>query len=108
MSAPKHTPGPWVVCEQEDDFGAFTVFPESMLVDEVIAAKDWDRFVVRAGLDHPEFEANARLIAAAPEMLAALNEIAAWGDGEVGPHMDEPGAACIARAAITKATGSAK
>ncbi len=103
MSAPKHTPGPWVVCEQEDDFGAFTVFPESMLVDEVIAAKDWDRFVVRAGLDHPEFEANARLIASAPDLLEALRNLADLYDTDEGCRSLPEYIA--ARAAIAKATG---
>ncbi len=95
MSAPQHTPGPWM---PHHDKGRLYVETHR---DDVIC-------MVARGLGTPEDQANARLIAAAPEMLAALNEIAAWGDGEVGPHMDEPGAACIARAAITKATGSAK
>lgn len=36
-------------------------------------------------------------------MLAALNDIAAWTDGEVGGHMDEPGSANAARNAIKAA-----
>lgn len=71
MSA-KHTPGPWVVCAEEGDERAFTVFPESMLVNGLIRAQDWDRQVAAAGLDQPEYEANARLISAAPTMLHAL------------------------------------
>ena len=31
---------------------------------------------------------------------AALNSIAAWHDGNLGPHMDEPGSAQIARDAL--------
>ena len=73
MNAPKHTPGPWVVCAEEGDERTFTVFPESMLVDGVIRAQDWDRQVAAAGLDQPEYEANARLISAAPTMLHALH-----------------------------------
>ena len=34
----------------------------------------------------------------------AMNEIAAWRDGKVGSHMDEPGAASVARKAL-KAAG---
>lgn len=34
----------------------------------------------------------------------AMNEIAAWQDGKVGSHMDEPGAASVARKAL-KAAG---
>ena len=36
-------------------------------------------------------------------MLDALNNIAAWNDGEVGGHMDEPGSAKVARNAIKAA-----
>jgi len=39
------------------------------------------------------------------ELLEALNDLAAWNDGEIGSHMDEPYAAKVARAAIAKATG---
>jgi len=39
------------------------------------------------------------------ELLAALNKLASWNDGEVGRHMDEPYAAAISRAAIKKAEG---
>lgn len=54
---------------------------------------------------HGEVLANARLIAAAPELLAALETIAKIGRDDFGPaaasRMDE-----IARAAISKATGA--
>jgi hypothetical protein len=33
--------------------------------------------------------------------LEAFNDLAAWNDGEVGSHMDEPYSAEIAREAIT-------
>lgn len=33
--------------------------------------------------------------------LEALNDLAAWNDGEVGSHMDEPYAAEVARISIT-------
>lgn len=38
-------------------------------------------------------------------MLDALNNIAAWNDGEVGGHMDEPGSAKVARDAISSVSG---
>ena len=59
-------------------------------------------------LPREERTANLRLIAAAPELLAALEEIAGW-DPEA--HPNEPGGMSImdaidtARAAIAKATG---
>ena len=38
--------------------------------------------------------------------LKALNDIAAWHDGEVGGHMDEPGSAKVAREAIQSISGN--
>ena len=52
--------------------------------------------------------ANARLIAAAPELLAALQALSGWGpqDDLVGAQLDEFYAAeAAARAAISKAIG---
>ena len=36
------------------------------------------------------------------ELLTAFNELAAWGDGDVGHHMDEPHAASVARRLLAK------
>ena len=95
MSTPKHTPGPWY-CTSENDSVTGQVSTKP------VGYGSYGDIALTFGDDA---KANARLIAAAPDLLAALNEIASWGDGGVGPHMDEPGAACIARAAIAKATG---
>ena len=58
--AETHTPGPWVA--ERRRFGSWTVLsPEGFyIVDRVLSITD--------------IEANARLIAAAPELLAALKE----------------------------------
>ena len=58
---------------------------------------------------HPEraaeMHANARLIAAAPDLLAALEAVLAWGTDE---NYERAHAACeAARAAIAKALGTA-
>lgn len=37
-------------------------------------------------------------------LVKTMNQIAAWKDGKVGPHMDEPGSASVARKAL-KAAG---
>ena len=71
----KHTPGPWVVCVQEGDDVAYTVFAKSQLRDGRIAPEDWDNCIASAGLNHQEVEQNARLIASAPAMLAMLQEL---------------------------------
>ena len=63
MSESKHTPGPWA-CISGGRSGEFTVYlPSDGMV--ICSRNQYDD-------KHAEFLANARLIAAAPEMLAAL------------------------------------
>lgn len=99
MSAAKHTPGPWhlfdelTICAKDNGSVAFAYgpsFPERSQVGR-------------------EAMANARLIAAAPDLLAALHRVAA-----LNPDAGEIGAGMLriivgeARAAIAKATGGAQ
>jgi hypothetical protein len=65
-----HTPGPWTFNARDDD----TVIVDNN--DTEIAAVPWDRRQPIA-----KHRANARLIAAAPTMLAALRAINARIDG---------------------------
>lgn len=90
----KHTPGPWqwtqhfdpTISIYKDGFGQIARLYDSS-----------------AGTG----KANARLIAAAPDLLAALKSIAiAWKD-EVLVHDDQREAMRAATAAIAKATGGA-
>ncbi len=103
----KHTPGPWAA----NDDGLILEQKSNLGITRVVG--------IRSGLEH---EANARLIAAAPELLAALVTILAkekgWDNGmcplcfayayrkaQSDPHKPE----CpyeIAGAAIAKATGA--
>ncbi len=87
MSEPKHTPGPWVVDREvnEGDDGLFFV----VMAD--------DGAVTVAA---PPTEADARLIAAAPDMLRALRSLFLPGSG-AAMHAE-----CweLVRAAVTKAT----
>lgn len=73
----KHTEGPWVVCIEDGDNKAFTVFSECQLDENNrISADDFSHMCIcTAGLNHENFEANARLIAAAPELLESLQEL---------------------------------
>jgi hypothetical protein len=85
MSESKHTPGPWAIEE----------------VRRVLGAGDFGRAPFRDA----ELEANARLIAAAPDLLAALVALC-----DSGPHPDDMtpenlAALKRARAAIAKAGG---
>ncbi|WP_371355564.1 hypothetical protein ACA087_00605 [Pseudomonas chlororaphis] len=101
-----HTPGPWAVVD-----GYYPGFIK-------IAGPAFDISIVTsaADLDFKDFcarTADAKLIAAAPELLEALIEVTAslaWNaHGECraiheGPIMPSTGAVEMARAAIAKAT----
>lgn len=67
----KHTPGPWTIADgysnsgEADAIGVVSKWPSEWVIADVW--KDSENLVVEA-------EANARLIAAAPDLLAALEE----------------------------------
>ncbi len=63
-----HTPGPW---ELQENGAAFNLRSPDRV----------DHFVILLGMTHnnpDEFSANARLIAAAPDLLAALDRCIGW------------------------------
>jgi len=66
MKNTKHTPGPWKL----DDVSDFIRGPRGVYIAELCDANS-DRVQVHG----PRFEANARLIAAAPDLLEALEHI---------------------------------
>jgi hypothetical protein len=105
----KHTPGPWRSII-DDTGGQWSGWPLC-----ITAENEDDRSVVRTGGQWPyewdaatsqrEAVANARLIAAAPDLLEALESLVAnlaEGDFISETRID------TARAAITKATGEVK
>ena len=81
-----HTPGPWIAKPTASLGPQYAVYPEASGPDIAIV------------YDHGNTEANARLIASAPELLAALEAILA-----VNPDLAE--VADTARAALEKAKG---
>lgn len=89
-----HTPGPWIARQRGADW--------------VVEPKDGRLFNVGDALYHPENEANARLIAAAPEMLEMLRDallyIEACEERDIVPSSRGDGYR-QARAAIAKAEG---
>src|SRR5690606_19127575 len=105
MSETKHTPGPWTpmkrqpasradngLCALAQVWGGWIVVVPSRMVD-------------RSGYDA---EANARLIAAAPELLEALEKLLTAVDKACGtaiPQGSFVAARKAARDAIAKATG---
>ena len=93
MSEHKHTPGPWKMCSMGDS----------------VYIKKGKRQLPPLSFDLSFFEreANARLIAAAPEMLEVLEEMARLpiaGPYPDGPCLDQADMD-IVKAAIAKATG---
>lgn len=108
LDGAKHTPGPWVLCVADDDSDAYTIFSEDQLIDGRIEAGVWDDRVASAGLNHDNYEANARLIAAAPELLAAADRAESFISGfdDDNTQDDVAGMLRDLRTAIAKATGS--
>lgn len=92
----KHTPGPWAVQYSKE-------MPEL----EVVSQDGWGIALCAAGLSDGVSDANARLISAAPELLAALQATRkqlgklTLKDGEISAAMEAAGRA------ICKATGAA-
>ena len=84
----KHTPGPWHIGGRTILRPTLTIFHKPFGLGDVAEVYE---------------EANARLIAAAPELLEALKEIA--DTDPVDAALDPQRAVRIARAAIAKATG---
>lgn len=108
MSSGRHTPGPWFVNHNSE------ACPEDKLSVEA-----GNYFVCT--VDHSAVqEANARLIAAAPDLLEALkNLMCAYSEPDDRPCCSGTDCGCMgatryqqaehyARSAIAKATGSAK
>ncbi|MCA6513904.1 MAG: hypothetical protein IM569_13700 [Chitinophagaceae bacterium] len=72
----KHTPGKWIAVPNTS--GSTTVQkPFLILEDKVLNAQNIASVIPCVGMPQWEVQANAKLIAAAPELLAALKEIIA-------------------------------
>jgi hypothetical protein len=97
MSDAKHTPGPWFI-DGHDRNGQRIVRQEHMEI-----ATCWHHCVQSIA---EEMEANARLIAAAPELLEALQLVVDKLGSDFELYREQQFAIDTARAAIAKATGS--
>lgn len=90
---PYHTPGPWEISESPDFPGQQTIHAQGS--DRILAVLD--------RTDEQDI-ANARLIAAAPDLLEALKEaIRLYDEGDATDVLEF--IRCEARAALTKAEG---
>jgi beta-xylosidase len=97
-----HTPGPWAQSHRESDDGWYRtqVYPVAD-PNNTIATCNWHS--VRTEYGHvTDRDANARLIAAAPELMEALRALA---DQVEEYELGNPDALRNARAAIAKAEG---
>ena len=100
----KHTPGPWTV----------TRVSKSTIVKDIYISASPERIarvcVSSTAQSIAEYEANARLIAAAPDLLEALNRLlpmAEDGIFQYGGKTGDDDDIVFARAVIAKATGAA-
>jgi hypothetical protein len=103
MSEFKGTPGPWVYSRdnwrnetQSRDWYVTGDHGEGSCVAVAVVSGN--------ETSHPVCEANATLISAAPDLLAALEYIVAWN----GTTWNAETARDMARRAIAKATGAAQ
>jgi hypothetical protein len=96
----KHTPGPWQSRHDHDT--------NTMVIESLEAGTPWHELaVVRSTIGQRVDPANARLIAAAPDLLAALGELVAEADEHPGWEGHDPDTFGfdLARAAIARAEG---
>jgi len=85
MANTAYTPGPWHVVI-DDDGNPLSGRPSIQASDELdCAIVHWDGFIQdywRSARGDKEIHANARLIAAAPDLLEACRTMIAWDDAE--------------------------
>ena len=103
MTKAQHTPGPWKLGKRLPE-GSISIDADDhqMLATCVWVMSDAEFL----GETSPECEANAHLIAAAPELLAALEELLATAEFK-GVNVWDIDAVTKSRAAISKAKGGA-
>jgi hypothetical protein len=108
----QHTPGPWAI--ENTNHGIRLTYSDGMIRSHVA-----DLFRAALCEEHGNLKANAHLIAAAPDLLSALEGLAIWdsdedkpcfclmhGDARPGPQSHD--SYCeAAREAIAKARGEA-
>ena len=98
----KHTPGPWRVIV--DDCGPLAGRPSVVASEELdCGIVHWDGFVQeywRSARGDKEIEANARLIASAPDLLEIVQFMANFDGRNNNKHLKD-----LAKTAYTKATG---
>lgn len=100
----KHTTGPWTIEVRETDSledGEATILANDAIIASIAGALGYTPSESRCY----ESEANAHLIAAAPDLLAALHAIVAKFESDPDDLETMDAGIKIARAAIAKAEG---
>ncbi len=111
----KHTPGPWTVTVDPDACGRYDIREHRIAEEAIESAADrcLEDDPLGLGAENADKlfesqsalrEANKALIAAAPDLLAALEKVIAWLDAGCDPSRVSLE---NARAAIAKAKGGA-
>jgi len=103
MTTPSHTPGPWKVAGRYGKYSDEITDANGQAIAWVFTRKA-DPQIVTGVLDSPEGQANASLIAAAPELLEALEQAADYL-AEFFEEGREHRVIKLADAAIAKAEG---
>ena len=93
----KHTPGPWTVQRDFRGYGTFQIVEAGERERSLLMCGD------AAGVPRGEMQANARLIAAAPDLLESAESILLMLDGT--DHSTKIDRMAQLRAAIAKARG---
>lgn len=107
-----HTPGPWELRERAHEATPYSkrrVYRMEIIAPQYLYGKRTHSRDIAQILDYCEWTdhpANARLIAAAPDLLEALERICTNSrDADCGDHCSNTCMYCQARAAIRKARG---
>jgi len=93
----EHTPGPWTTdTTHKNTREGVTVWARDIIIADVLPDQ------------HDNAEANARLIASGPDLLAALQDIIEYSKGGTWSPGDRANALRRGEAAIVKATGESQ
>jgi hypothetical protein len=101
----KHTPGPWYIGKDFSDQGRH-IYAEQMVCDD--EGESWHPLIATTDDDERlvDWQANAVLIAAAPDLLGALETLVNMAESFPSElHKDHPDVVA-AHAAIAKATAT--
>ena len=102
MSGAQHTPGPWHYVRKEGESAGVYGPPQGLSDGSLIAIAETPPLIEK-NRAYAVQEANARLIAAAPDLLAACEAVAdAFGKTTLTRSRDIAAIKCV-RAAIAKA-----